>query len=128
VNRSVIFAARLGFERVINENPAYIAPVRKALIDRGDGVMIHEGAPETLPTVRVRIAYEGALQDREASPVGLSSNLSQFVTMDYLVPLQEGDEFTLEGDSWRVGLVNAHRRFGAVIGATAPIYRSEAAA
>lgn len=121
--------ARAATKKIIDENPSVVTYARVAMVDDGmDGECPDPFGSATTYKARVRLAHEsGGVQKQGASPAGTTANLSMFLLMDHAMPIREGEVITdPSGQGWTVGVVNVDRRYGGVVGASAPLTKADA--
>jgi hypothetical protein len=119
---------RDGIASHIAESPSVITISRYPLIDNGFGQMVKDTA--SIPYVfksRVRIQHEsGGVPKNSVTPAGLGTSMSMYVLTDHRSPLEEGDTFEAEGETWTAGPVNKFRKHGGIYKTEAPLIKVEA--
>lgn len=120
---------RAAIAQAIRENGRIVSGTRQPTKDNGFGVQIPDpdATPVSLPRARVRIARERAsIPGSVETPVGLGTNLAEFLLQDYHLPFREDDLITDGTTTWQVGHVNTFLCQGRIYGADAALTRRQA--
>lgn len=88
---------RRGIQETIKINPSFvnIEHVQESMIDNGLGVLIPDpNGIKVVERIKCRISYQKKSTDGTIkAPVGLSTNLTQYILTDYRTPITKGDRF-----------------------------------
>ena len=111
--------ARNAIRCIIDENPC-VVDITRALsaMDNGFGAKIPNaaGAKQTVK-VRGRLSVEASSVQRDHEVAsGPDTSFTMFITTDYVTPINKGEIFDYDGNTWTIGPVTELKRFGGVIG------------
>lgn len=113
--------ARAGWQHAIDENPDTVDIERRAMVSDGfGGTVANPFGTVTTHQVELRIAHEEKAADGPG-PGGIAEDYGRFVMANWKQDIQRDDEFEAIGYRWRVGIVDAVKKFGGVVGYRAPI-------
>jgi hypothetical protein len=123
-NRVLLNQARKGIAFQIAQSPESIAVERQPMVPDGFGGLMPEGEPQTLTYV-VRISHErSGVQQTQTMPQGLDTSLTLWILGNHTLILREGETITAagRGRKFRVGVVDALKKFEGIMAYQAPLY------
>ena len=113
---NLLKTARKGFKTVIDQN-------KQTLSVSIPGTSSNPWSTSTSKSFTGRISHERRMNDLSGSSVGLTTNLSYFLIVDYNINyLYKGYIITDKNDKkWKLGAVDPLERFGGIIGYQSPL-------
>ena len=123
-NQQLLKQARKAIIKMIGESPENITIIRKPMVDDGyEGSVIDPYGEEAPHTLKVRLSHEKKTANYDPASVGLSTNLSRYITTDYETIIYENDTFDSEltQKRFKIGVVDPLIKFNGIIGYQAPL-------
>jgi len=107
---------RHGIQESIKINPSFVnvEHIQESMIDNGFGILIPDpNGIKVVERIKCRISYQKKSTDGNIkAPVGLSTNLSQYILTDYRTPICTGDRF----NNYEILEVQPLTREGKIVG------------
>jgi hypothetical protein len=113
--------SRVGWKLNIEADPATITIYRKPVKDNGFGKMVPNPFGHPVPiSQKVRISYESQAADG-AGPGGITEKLNRYIFCDWKGDIKRGDLFTVNGQSYEIGIIDEVRQNKGLVGFRAPL-------